>query len=48
VTPRIRRELGFAIRDREHAPPALRAFVRAVEETAAKQGRRRRVPRARQ
>jgi DNA-binding transcriptional LysR family regulator len=47
VTPRIRRELGFAIRDREHAPPALRAFVRAVEETAAKQERRR-VPRARQ
>ena len=43
VTPRIRRELGFAIRDPEHAPPALRAFVRAIEETAAKHGRRRRL-----
>jgi DNA-binding transcriptional LysR family regulator len=40
VTPRIKRELGFAICDREHASPALRAFVRAMEETAAKRGRR--------
>jgi len=41
VTPRIQRNLGLAIRDREHALPALRAFIRAIEETAAKQRRRR-------
>jgi DNA-binding transcriptional LysR family regulator len=41
VAPRILREIGFAIRDREHAPPALRAFVRTIEETVAKQGRTR-------
>jgi len=40
LKPRIRRELGLAIRDREHALPALRAFVRSVEETAAKRRRR--------
>jgi DNA-binding transcriptional LysR family regulator len=39
VAPRIPRELGLAIRDREHALPALRAFVRLVEETAAKRRR---------
>jgi len=36
VTPRIHRELGLAIRDPEHAAPALRAFVRSAEEVAAK------------
>ena len=37
VTPRIQRNVGLAVRDREHALPALRAFIRAIEETAAKQ-----------
>jgi DNA-binding transcriptional LysR family regulator len=40
VTPRIHRELGLAIRDQEHAAPALRAFARSVEEIAAKSRRR--------
>jgi DNA-binding transcriptional LysR family regulator len=39
LSPRIRRELGLAIRDWVHALPALRAFVRSVEETAAKRRR---------
>jgi DNA-binding transcriptional LysR family regulator len=40
MKPHIQRELGFAIRDPEHAPPALRAFVRAIEEIATKRRRR--------
>ncbi len=36
VTPRIHRELGLALRDPDHAAPALRAFVRSAEEVAAK------------
>jgi DNA-binding transcriptional LysR family regulator len=39
VTPRIRRELGLAVRDEEHAPPALRAFLQCVEEVARKKRR---------
>jgi DNA-binding transcriptional LysR family regulator len=39
VTPRIHRELGLAVRDQEHAPPALRAFLRSVEEVATKKRR---------
>jgi DNA-binding transcriptional LysR family regulator len=40
VMPRIRRELGLAIRDQEHATPAVRAFLRTVGEVARKQWRR--------
>jgi DNA-binding transcriptional LysR family regulator len=40
VTPRIHRELGLAIRDQDHAAPALRAFVRPTEEIAAKTRRK--------
>jgi DNA-binding transcriptional LysR family regulator len=40
VTPRIRRELGLAIRDQEHASPALRAFLHSAEEIAKKKRRR--------
>jgi len=40
VTPRIRRELGLAIRDGEHASPALRAFLHSVSEVARKKRRR--------
>jgi DNA-binding transcriptional LysR family regulator len=40
VTPRIRRELGLAIRDEEHASPALRAFLHSAEEIAKKKHRR--------
>jgi DNA-binding transcriptional LysR family regulator len=40
VTPRIHRELGLAIRDQEHVAPVLRAFLRSVEEVAAKSRRR--------
>jgi DNA-binding transcriptional LysR family regulator len=39
VTPRIRRELGLAVRDQEHAPPALRAFLQCVAEVARKKRR---------
>jgi len=40
VTPRIHRELGLAIRDREHASPTLRAFALSINEIAAKKRRR--------
>ena len=40
VAPRIRRELGLAIRDEEHASPALRAFLHSAEEIAKKKHRR--------
>jgi DNA-binding transcriptional LysR family regulator len=36
VTPRISRKLGLAIRDQEHASPALRAFLHAAGEIAKK------------
>lgn len=38
ITPRIRRELGLVVRD--HAPPALRAFLQSAEEVARKNRRR--------
>jgi DNA-binding transcriptional LysR family regulator len=40
VTPRIRRELGVAIRDQQHASPALRAFLHCVGEVARKKRKR--------
>jgi DNA-binding transcriptional LysR family regulator len=39
VTPRIRRELGLAIRDKEHASPALRAFLHSAEQIIRKKRR---------
>jgi DNA-binding transcriptional LysR family regulator len=40
ITPRIRRELGLAIRDQEHASPALRAFLHSAEQIVKKKHRR--------
>jgi DNA-binding transcriptional LysR family regulator len=39
ITPHIHRELGLAIRDTEHAPNALRAFVRSAQEVAVRRKR---------